>query len=84
MTLAELFREEGMKRGMEQGIEKGMEKGIVKGMDKGMEKGETKALARTALKLLSKKFKTIPVELKDRILTWIRRVTITNPITSRF
>ena len=56
MTLAELFREEGMKRGMEKGIVKGIEQ------------GETKALARTALKLLSKKFNIIPGELKDRIL----------------
>ncbi len=64
MTLAELFREEGMKRGIERGMEQGMKKGIVKGM----EQGETKALARTALKLLSKKFNIIPGELKDKIL----------------
>ena len=64
MTLAELFREEGMKRGIVKGMEQGMEKGIVKGI----EQGETKALARTALKLLSKKFNIIPGELKDRIL----------------
>ena len=84
MTLAELFREEGMKRGIERGMEQGMKKGIVKGMKrgiergmergmekgivKGMEQGETKALARTALKLLSKKFEIIPGELKDKIL----------------
>ena len=68
MTLAELFREEGMKRGMEQGMEKGIVKGMEQGIVKGMEKGETKALARTALKLLSKKFNIIPEELKDKIL----------------
>ncbi len=52
MTIAEMLREEG--------IEKGMEKGI----EKGIEKGETKALVRTAIKLLTRKFGSVPEELR--------------------
>lgn len=51
MTLAELFREEGMERGMELGLEK----------------GEAKALARTAIKFLVKKFGSLPEDLKQGI-----------------
>src|SRR5699024_3928063 len=40
MTLAEIFRKEGM------------EEGIEKGMEKGMEKGETKVLEKAVIKLL--------------------------------
>ncbi|MGI6487095.1 MAG: DUF4351 domain-containing protein [Syntrophothermaceae bacterium] len=47
MTLAEIFREEGI--------------------IKGMEEGEAKALARTAIKLLTKKFGLLPEELKVEI-----------------
>jgi predicted transposase/invertase (TIGR01784 family) len=47
MTLAELFREEGMERGIEV--------------------GEAKALARTAIKFLVKKFGSLPEDLKQGI-----------------
>ena len=59
MTLAERFREEGELRGIEKGIEKGMEKGI--------EKGEARALAKTVIRLLTKKFGKLPVETKSKI-----------------
>lgn len=59
MTLAEQFREEGMEKGMEQGMQQGMEKG--------MEKGEAKALVRTAIKLLTRKFGSVPEDLKQGI-----------------
>ncbi len=49
------------------GIEKGMEKGIEKGIEKGMEKGETKALARTAIRLLTRRFDFVSEDLKQRI-----------------
>jgi predicted transposase/invertase (TIGR01784 family) len=52
MTLAEKFREEGK------------EEGIIQGIEKGIEKGEAKALGKTAIKLLTKKFGTLPEELK--------------------
>ncbi len=55
MTLAEIFREEGIKEGME------------RGMERGMEKGEARALARTVIKLLTRKFDTIPEDLKQEI-----------------
>src|SRR5699024_3458559 len=48
MTLAEIFRKEG--------IEEGIEKGI--------EKGETKALEKAVIKLLTKKFGALPEELR--------------------
>jgi len=51
MTLAEIFREEGREAGMEAG----------------METGEAKALARTAIKLLTKKFGLLPEEFKTGI-----------------
>ena len=55
MTLAEMFREEGMERG------------IIKGMEQGIEKGETKALVRTAIKLLTRKFGSVPEDIKQGI-----------------
>lgn len=51
MTLAEIFRREGMEKGIERGIEK----------------GETIALSKTAIKLLTKKFGIIPNDLKMRL-----------------
>ncbi len=59
MTLAELFRQEGR----EEGREVGREEGIMKGL----EKGETKALARTAIKLLARKFGSVPEDLRLEI-----------------
>ena len=55
ITRIESAREEGLKEGMEKGIEKGIEE------------GEVNALARTAIKLLTKKFGLLPEELKTRI-----------------
>ena len=47
MTLAELFREEGRK--------------------KGIEAGETRALAKTLIKLLTRKFGPVPKDLHQKI-----------------
>ncbi|MDD3880197.1 MAG: DUF4351 domain-containing protein, partial [Syntrophomonas sp.] len=55
ITRIESAREEGLKEGME------------KGMEKGMEEGEVNALARTAIKLLTKKFGLLPEEIKTGI-----------------
>ncbi len=55
MTLAEKLREEGLKEGLE------------KGLEEGLEKGQVTALAKTALKLLSRKFGPLPEELKSKI-----------------
>ncbi|GLI51922.1 transposase [Tepidanaerobacter syntrophicus] len=55
MTLAEKLREEGLKEGLE------------KGLEEGLEKGKVTALAKTALKLLSRKFGPLPEELKSKI-----------------
>ncbi len=51
MTLANKFRDEGL------------EEGIMKGI----EKGETKALARTTIKFLTRKFGSLPEDLKKSI-----------------
>lgn len=51
MTLADMWREEGLQKGIQQG----------------MEIGGTKALVATALRLLTKKFYTIPAEMKVEI-----------------
>jgi flagellar biosynthesis/type III secretory pathway protein FliH len=59
MTLAEQFRKEGREKGMMEGLEKGMMEGL--------EKGEVKALVNTVIKLLTKKFGTLPEELKAEI-----------------
>ncbi|MCM3798745.1 Rpn family recombination-promoting nuclease/putative transposase [Caldibacillus thermoamylovorans] len=59
MTLADILREEGMKKGWEEGLEKGIEKGI--------ELGQAKALSKTALQLLTAKFGVLPKELTEEI-----------------
>lgn len=51
MTLADLLRQEGR------------EEGIIKGL----EKGETKALARTVIKFLVRRFDSVPEDLKQDI-----------------
>ena len=51
MTLAQAFIEEGMERGIEVGLEK----------------GETKALARTVIKFLVRRFDSVPEDLKQGI-----------------
>ena len=51
MTLADILREEGMKKGIEKGIEL----------------GQAKALSKTALQLLTAKFGVLPKELTEEI-----------------
>ena len=53
MTIADEFREEGMKKGIEQGIETGMKKGIETGMKKGIETGMKKGIEKGLLVLKS-------------------------------
>lgn len=55
MTLADMWRDEGM------------EKGIQQGMQQGLEIGGTKALAKTAIRLLTKKFYAVPEVVKEGI-----------------
>lgn len=59
MTLADMWREEGVQQGMQQGMEQGIQKGL--------EIGETQALTKTATRLLTKKFYSVPEEIKERI-----------------
>lgn len=59
MTLADILREEGMKKGWEEGLEKGIEKGI--------ELGQVKALSKIALQQLTEKFGVLPRELTEKI-----------------
>jgi len=63
MTLADILREEGMKKGWEEGWEEGLEKGI----EKGIELGQAKALSKTALQQLTAKFGVLPKELTEEI-----------------
>lgn len=51
MTLADMWRDEGMEKGIQQGLEI----------------GEAKALAKTAIRLLTKKFYTVPEGIKEGI-----------------
>lgn len=59
MTIADILREEGMKKGMKKGIQKGMQKGI--------QKGKKDALVETAINLLTKRFGEIPSDIIERI-----------------
>ena len=54
MTLAEVFRNEG--------IEVGLEKGLREGLREGREEGETQAISKMAVKVLTKKFGTLSKE----------------------
>ncbi len=75
MTLEEMFREEGRKEGIMKGLEEGMEKGLAEGMEKGrkrgleegMERGKTVALARTVVKLLTRRFGLVPEDFEEHI-----------------
>ncbi|WP_077369179.1 Rpn family recombination-promoting nuclease/putative transposase [Anaerosalibacter sp. Marseille-P3206] len=59
MTLAEIFRQEGIKQGIEKGMEKGMEKGI--------QQGERRKSLNYAIKLLTKKFGKLPEDYKEKL-----------------
>jgi len=71
MTLAEQFRKEGREKGMMEGLEKGMMEGL--------EKGEVKALVNTVIKLLTKKFGTLPEELKAEISKLDTMISLQKP-----
>lgn len=43
------------------------ERFVEKGLEKGMEKGESNALAKTSIKLLTKKFGVLPEDVKTKI-----------------
>lgn len=49
-------------------IAKGMEKGVKEGMEKGMEKGKSKGKAEVIIKLLKKKFNTLPAAYEEKLL----------------
>lgn len=59
MTLAEILRQEGIEIGIKKGIEKGIEKGI--------SIGEVKALANTAIQLLTSKLGALPQDVKTAL-----------------
>lgn len=67
MTLADMWRDEGVQQGIQQGIQQGMQQGMQEGIQRGLEIGEAKALAKTAIRLLTKKFYTVPEEVKEGI-----------------
>jgi len=53
MTIADEFREEGMKKGIEQGMKKGIEQGMKKGIEQGMKKGIEQGIEKSLLVLKS-------------------------------
>ena len=55
MTLAEIFREEGVLKGKEEG------------MREGIKEGEAKTLAKTAIRLLTKRFGRLTEETRAKI-----------------
>lgn len=57
----------GIKKGIEKGIAKGIEKGIAKGIEKGIEKGMERGIGVTVIKLLEKKFGSVPEEYVKKI-----------------
>ncbi len=67
MTLADMWRDEGVQQGIQQGIQQGMQQGLQEGIQQGIEIGGAKALAKTAIRLLTKKFYTVPEEVKEGI-----------------
>lgn len=50
------------------GMEKGVKEGIEKGIEKGMEKGKSKGKAEVIIKLLKKKFNTLPAAYEEKLL----------------
>lgn len=55
MTLAEVFRQEGMEQGMEQG------------MERGRKEGEVQAFSKMAIKSLTRKFGILSAEYREKI-----------------
>ncbi|SKA96162.1 conserved hypothetical protein (putative transposase or invertase) [Caloramator quimbayensis] len=59
MTLADIFRKEG--------LEEGLEKGLEEGLEKGRKEGKKEVLTKSVIKLLTKKFGILPNEIKNKI-----------------
>ncbi|MCM8711798.1 DUF4351 domain-containing protein [Clostridium sp. SYSU_GA19001] len=57
MTLADIFRKEGLEKGLEEGLEKGRKE------------GKKEVLTKSVIKLLTKKFGILPNEIKNKIET---------------
>lgn len=55
-------------KGMEKGVKEGIEKGVKEGIEKGMEKGKSKGKAEVIIKLLKKKFNTLPAAYEEKLL----------------
>lgn len=60
MTLAEMWRDEGMQQGLQQGLQQGMQQGL--------EKGGISALSETAIQLLIERFGKVPQDIKEGIV----------------
>ncbi|MFA5576929.1 MAG: Rpn family recombination-promoting nuclease/putative transposase [Tissierellaceae bacterium] len=71
MTILELRElrglEKGLERGLEQGLEQGLEKGMEQGLEKGLEKGKIEGKVATVMKILAKKFRTLPSDVEALI-----------------
>jgi len=63
MTLAECLRQEGMQQGIQQGMQQGMQQGREQGIQQGMQQGE----AALMLRLLQRRFGTIPTAYTEMI-----------------
>ena len=71
MTIADYFREEGLKQGQKEGLKqgqkKGLEKGLRKGLKQGLEKGLKQGRIDTLRGLLVLKFRHLGAEHEARL-----------------
>ncbi|WP_341301641.1 DUF4351 domain-containing protein [Lysinibacillus sp. FSL H8-0500] len=47
--------------------QEGLEEGLLKGLEKGREEGKAEGLAETTILLLTQKFGTVPLDMKEHI-----------------
>lgn len=68
MSYITSFERYGLKIGLEKGMQQGMQQGMEQGMEQGVQKGEQQGTARIILRLLQRKFGSIPQNYLEQIL----------------
>ncbi|GIW80989.1 MAG: hypothetical protein KatS3mg105_2796 [Gemmatales bacterium] len=84
--------EKGIQKGLQQGIQQGIHQGIQQGIQQGMAKGRSEGEAEVLMRLLNKKFGTIPEEYgrrireadQEQLLTWADRILTAESIEDVF
>lgn len=67
MELTTSWKEEGIQEGLQRGFSQGMQQGIQQGIHQGLEQGIQQGEYRALIRLLTRRFQTLPADVLARI-----------------